>query len=118
MSARLAEATAGIRQLAAEGFRDAARHEAAEEWTEAVRGYESLRPYASSLPALAEATERARRRMHEAGVNALTRARQYDTQGRLPEAAAWYKRAVEWLPPDHAGLPEARARLAQLGNRP
>ena len=115
---KLAEATAGIRQAATEGLREAARHEAAEEWTEAIRRYESLRPYADALPTLAEATDRSRRRMHEAGVNALSRARQYDSQGRLPEAAAWYKRAVEWLPPDHAGQAEARARLAQLGNRP
>ena len=88
------------------------------EWTEALRGYERLRPFLASLPGLAEAVERTRKRMHEAGAEALTRARQYDSRGRVPEAIAWYQRAVNWLPPDHPGLEAARLRLAQLVNRP
>ena len=48
---------------------------------------------------------------------ALVRARQYDSRGRVPEAIAWYQRAVNWLPPDHSGLDAAKKRLAQLMNR-
>jgi hypothetical protein len=55
--------------------------------------------------------------MHEAGAEALTRARQYDSRGRVPEAIAWYRRAVAWLPADHAGLEPAKQRLTQLQNR-
>ena len=56
--------------------------------------------------------------MHDAGADALTRARQFDSRGRVPEAIAWYQRAVNWLAPDHPGLEAARQRLAQLTNRP
>ncbi len=118
LTARLAEADAGMRQQAAEGFKAAAALEASAEWSEALRAYERLRPLAGALPALGDATERTRKRMHEAGVEALTRARQYDSRGRVPEAIAWYQRAVNWLPADHAGLEAARLRLAQLVNRP
>lgn len=118
VAARLAEAESGLRQQAKEGFDAAARHEQAGEWTEAVRSYERLRPLAASVPGLDEALTRARTKMHEAGVEALTRARQYDSRGRIPEAIGWYQRAVAWLPPDHPGLEAARQRLAQLGGRP
>ena len=118
LPARLAEADAGMRQQAAEGFKTATRLEAAAEWSEALKEYERLRPYAAALPGLTDAVERTRTRMHEAGTEALTRARQYDSRGRVPEAIAWYQRAVAWLPPDHPGLEAARQRLAQLVNRP
>lgn len=118
LTARLAEADSGLRQQAAEGFKTAARLEAAAEWSEAVKEYERLRPYAAGLPGLTEAAERTRTRMHEAGAEALTRARQFDSRGRVPEAVAWYQRAVAWLPADHPGLDAARQRLAQLVNRP
>jgi hypothetical protein len=32
----------------------------------------------------------------------------------VPEAIAWYQRAVKWLPPDHPGLGAAKKRLAEL----
>ncbi len=115
--ARLADADAGMRQQAAEGFKAATRLEASAEWSEALKEYERLRPYAAALPGLAEAVERTRTRMHEAGAEALTRARQFDSRGRVPEAIAWYQRAVAWLAPEHPGLEAARARLAQLVNR-
>jgi hypothetical protein len=118
VAVRLAEAENGVRQQAAEGFKTAARHEESGEWSEALRAYEALRPHAASLPGLSEATERTRKRMHEAGADALTRARQFDSRGRVPEAIAWYQRAVAWLPPDHPGLNDAKQRLAQLVNRP
>ncbi len=118
LPARLAEADAGLRQQAAEGFKVATKLEASAEWSEALREYERLRPYAAALPGLAEAVERTRTRMHEAGAEALTRARQFDSRGRAPEAIAWYQRAVAWLAPDHPGLEAARTRLAQLVNRP
>ncbi len=118
LTPRLAEADAGLRQQAAEGFKAAAALEASAEWSEALSGYERLRPFAAVLPGLGDATERTRKRMHEAGVDALSRARQYDSRGRVPEAIAWYQRAVNWLPPGHAGLEAARQRLAQLVNRP
>lgn len=118
LAARLGEADAGLRHDAAEGFKAAAALEASAEWSEALRGYERLRPFAAVLPGLGDATERTRKRMHEAGVDALSRARQYDSRGRAPEAIAWYQRAVNWLPADHPGLEAARQRLAQLVNRP
>jgi hypothetical protein len=70
------------------------------------------------VPGLTDAIERTRKKMHEAGADALTRARQFDSRGRVPEAIAWYQRAVNWLPPDHPGLETARQRLAALVNRP
>ena len=72
----------------------AAKHEQAAEWTEALKAYEPLRPYAASLPELEPAIAKTRARMNEAGTEALTRARQFDSRGRMPEAIAWYQRAV------------------------
>jgi tetratricopeptide (TPR) repeat protein len=114
VGARMAETEARMRQQAGEGFKAAAKLEEAGEWSEALAGYERLRPYAASLSGLTEAVERTRKRMHEAGAEALTRARQFDSRGRVPEAIAWYQRAVKWLPPDHPGLGAAKKRLAEL----
>ena len=116
VGARMAETEARMRQQAGEGFKAAAKLEEAGEWSEALAGYERLRPYAASLSGLTEAIERTRKRMHEAGAEALTRARQFDSRGRVPEAIAWYQRAVKWLPPDHPGLGAAKKRLAELVN--
>lgn len=116
--ARVGEAEAGVRRQADERFKAAAQLEQAQNWTEAMKAYERLKPFAAMLPTLSEATERTRTRMHEAGADALTRARQFDSRGRVPEAIAWYQRAINWLPPDHPGLPAARQRLAQLMNQP
>ncbi|MEP7117771.1 MAG: hypothetical protein ABI880_09320, partial [Acidobacteriota bacterium] len=118
VTARLAEADTALRQQATEGFRAAARLEESADWGEALKAYERLKPSIAVLPALAEATERTRTKMHEAGSDALTRARQYDSRGRVPEAIAWYQRAVAWLAADHPGLEAAKTRLAQLVNRP
>jgi hypothetical protein len=118
LNARLAESGEGLRQQAAENFKTAAKLEESSQWTEALTAYERLRPAAAGLPGLIEAIDRTRQKMHEAGADALTRARQYDSRGRVPEAIAWYQRAVNWLPPDHPGLETARQRLAQLVNRP
>lgn len=118
VSARIAEANAGLRQQFKLALDAAAKHEQAAEWTEAVRAYDPLRPYAASLPELEPAIAKTRARMAEAGAEALTKARQFDSRGRMPEAIAWYQRAVAWLPPDHPGLEAARQRLAQLGGRP
>jgi predicted component of type VI protein secretion system len=118
VSVRLAEAEAGLRQQTAEDFKAAARLEQAAEWHEALAAYERLRPSAATLPGLTEAIDRTRTRMHAAGIEALTRARQFDSRGRVPEAIAWYQRAVNWLAPDHPGLESAKQRLAQLVNRP
>ena len=114
VGARMAETEARMRQQAGEGFKAAAKLEEAGEWSEALAGYERLRPHAASLSGLTEAVERTRKRMHEAGAEALTRARQFDSRGRVPEAIAWYQRAVKWLPPDHPGLGAAKKRLAEL----
>lgn len=113
---RLAEANEGLRQQAADELKAAAKLEEGAQWTEAIAAYEHIRP--AALPGLAEAIERTRKKMHEAGADALTRARQFDSRGRVPEAIAWYQRAVNWLPPDHPGLETARQRLAALVNRP
>ena len=118
VNARLAESEDALRQQATENFKAAAKLEEGEQWTEAIAAYERLRPYASALPGLAEALDRTRKKMHDAGADALTRARQFDSRGRVPEAIAWYQRAVNWLAPDHPGLEAARQRLAQLTNRP
>ncbi len=117
VGARMAETEARMRQHAGELFKAAAALEEAGEWSDALAGYERLRPYAGSLPGLADAIERTRKRMYEAGPEALTRARQFDSRGRVPEAIAWYQRAVKWLPPDHPGLDAAKKRLAELVNR-
>ncbi len=117
VAARLVEAEAGVRRQAGEGFKAAAKLEESGEWSDALRAYERLRPFASTLPGLNESIERTRTRMHEAGAEALVRARQFDSRGRVPEAIAWYQRAVNWLPNDHAGLDAARKRLAELKNR-
>jgi len=113
---RLAESHEGLRQQAAEDYKAAAKLEEGAQWTEAITAYERIRP--ATVPGLAEAIERTRKKMHEAGADALTRARQFDSRGRVPEAIAWYQRAVNWLPPDHPGLETARQRLAALVNRP
>lgn len=118
VAARLGEADTALRQQAAADFKTAARLEESAEWTDALRAYEALQPYAAFLPGLADALGRTRSRMHEAGVQALTRARQFDSRGRVPEAIAWYQRAVAWLPADYPGLEAAKQRLAQLVNRP
>lgn len=118
LNARLAESGEGLRQQAAENFKTAAKLEESSQWTEALTAYERLRPSAAALPGLTEAIDRTRKKMYEAGADALTRARQYDSRGRVPEAIAWYQRAVNWLPPDHPGLETAKQRLAQLVNRP
>lgn len=118
IDARLAESNEGLRQEAADDFKAAAKLEETAMWSEAMAAYEKLRPSESVLPGLAEAIERTRKKMNEAGVDALTRARQFDSRGRMPEAVAWYQRAVKWLPPDHPGLEAAKQRLAQLVNRP
>jgi hypothetical protein len=115
VTARLAEAEAGLRQQVQDAFDAAVRHEQAEEWSDAVRGYERLRPFAASFPNLEEAIARTRARMHAAGAEALARARYFDGRGRAPEAIGWYQRAVAWLPPDHPDLEAARQRLAELG---
>ncbi len=114
VGARMADTEARMRQQAGEGFKAAAKLEEAGEWSDALAAYERLRPYAASLSGLTDAIERTRKRMHEAGAEALTRARQFDSRGRVPEAIAWYQRAVKWLPPDHPGLPAAKKRLAEL----
>jgi hypothetical protein len=118
VNARLAESEDALRQQAAENFKAAAKLEEGEQWTEAITAYERLRPFASALPGLTDALDRTRKKMHDAGADALTRARQFDSRGRVPEAIAWYQRAVNWLAPDHPGLEAARQRLAQLTNRP
>lgn len=115
---RLTESEEGLSQQSKDAFAAAAKLEESAQWTEAITAYEQLRPQAAALPELTEAIERTRKKMHEAGADALTRARQYDSRGRVPEAIAWYQRAVSWLPPDHPGLEAAKQRLAQLVNRP
>ncbi len=112
---RLAESNEGIRQQAGDDFKAAAKLEEASQWTEALEAYERLRP--APIPGLTDAIERTRKKMHEAGIDALTRARQFDSRGRVPEAIAWYRRAVNWLPADHPGLETARQRLAALAGR-
>lgn len=118
VAARLAEAENAMRQQAGVDFKAAAKLEDSAEWVEALKAYERLRPYGSTLPGLTEAIERTRKKMSDAGADALARARQYDSRGRVPEAIAWYQRAIGWLPPDHPGLEAAKQRLAQLQNRP
>jgi hypothetical protein len=118
VSARIAEADAGLRQQFKQALDTAAKHEQAAEWSEAMATYDPFRPYAASLPDLEAAIAKTRARMTEAGAEALTKARQFDSRGRMPEAIAWYQRAVAWLPPDHPGLKAARQRLSQLGGRP
>ncbi|MBM3808982.1 MAG: FHA domain-containing protein [Acidimicrobiia bacterium] len=112
---RLAASNEGIRQQAAEDFKAAAKLEEGAQWTEALAAYEKLRT--APVSGLSEAIERTRKQMHDAGADALTRARQFDSRGRVPEAIAWYKRAVSWLPPDHPGLETAKQRLAALMDR-
>src|SRR4029078_3313824 len=97
VNARLAESEDGLRQQASDNFKAAAKLEEGEQWTEAIAAYERLRPFASALPGLTEAIHRNRKPMHDAGADALTRARQFDSRGRVPEAIAWYQRAVNWL---------------------
>ena len=78
-----------------------------------------LRPYAASLPGLTEAVERTRKRMHEAGADALTRARQFDSRGRVPGGHRLVPARRELAA---AGSPRARDRASsvspQLVNRP
>jgi pSer/pThr/pTyr-binding forkhead associated (FHA) protein len=118
LDARLAETDQAMRQQAADDFKAAAKLEESSMWTEAMAAYERLRPSAAVLPGLNDAIERTRKKMNDAGADALTRARQFDSRGRVPEAVAWYQRAVKWLPADHPGLEAARQRLAELVNRP
>jgi tetratricopeptide (TPR) repeat protein len=118
VDARLAESNDGLRQQAGEDFKAAAKLEESSMWTEAMAAYEKVRAAAPQLPGLNEAIDRTRKKMNDAGVEALTRARQFDSRGRVPEAVAWYQRAVKWLPPDHPGLEAAKQRLAELVNRP
>jgi hypothetical protein len=117
VDARLAESTDGLRQQANEDFKAAGKLEEQALWTEAMAAYEKLRPSAALLPGLNDAIDRTRKKMNDAGADALTRARQFDSRGRVPEAVAWYQRAVKWLPADHPGLDAAKQRLAQLVNR-
>src|SRR4029078_5071979 len=74
VNARLAESEDGLRQQATDKFKEAAKLEEGEQWTEAIAAYERLRPFASALPGLTEAIDRTRQRTHDAGRDALTRA--------------------------------------------
>ena len=110
------------RELAIRTGRDmfdrAVRAEAESEWENAIAGYERAQELDSSIFGVKEAVERVRGRMMEAGVDAYSRARQYDALGRVPEAVALYERALRLLPRDHTDYQQTQERLTNLSAGP
>jgi tetratricopeptide (TPR) repeat protein len=112
--ALLDQAKVGLHEVATREVEAAKRAESEGEWEEAVRRYERARDAEPTLAGVANALTNAREKRRQAGEDAYNKARQYHSLGRVPEAIAWYERAVKWLPADDARRQTAETRLAEL----
>ena len=88
-----------------------------EEWIKARTELGRACAMAQAPPGCADARRQLADRMQTAAGDALRRARNFDNQGRLPEAIALYQRAVDLLAADDPNRASAQERLAALKAR-
>jgi tetratricopeptide (TPR) repeat protein len=118
VAAQLARAREGQGAAAKQALDSGTKLEASGDLPGAVQQFERARQLDPSLaPAANPSITRLRARMSKEGLDAYTRAVQYDALDRVEQAIAQYERAARYLPDNDPNKKSANDRLAVLRAR-